>query len=111
MGLAFPAMGYSLIDGKTYRQINLKPTGFSKDQGVSMLRYTRPPRGQFAPSRKTQWVNMHRNAIRREISGGQHAPLWHAYTRRMGTWHFRIKGRRWGSVCSAISSCITTKKT
>lgn len=26
-------MGYSLIDGKTYRQINLKPTGFSKDPG------------------------------------------------------------------------------
>src|SRR5690606_18663082 len=44
--LAFPAMGYcSLIDGKTYRKINLKPTCFSKNPGVSMLRYTHLPRG------------------------------------------------------------------
>src|SRR5690606_39987647 len=61
MGLAFPAMGYSLIDGKTYRQINLKPTGFFQDhrgqhaplhaspQGVSLLRYGTPHGGQHAP--------------------------------------------------------------
>lgn len=53
---------------------------------------------------------MRRNAIRRKISGGQHPPLWHAYTRRMGTWLFRIKGRRWGSVCSAISRSHTDIK-
>src|SRR5690606_38776654 len=105
MGLAFPAMGYSLIDGKTYRQINLKPTGFSQDhrgqhaplhaspEGVNMLRYGTP-----------QGVNMLRNTIRRKKQGGQHPPLWHALTLRKGRWCSGIKGRRWGSACSAIST-------
>ena len=68
MGLAFPAMGYSLIDGKTYRQINLKPTGFFQDSGgqprtrsgQAMLRYTPPPKGSVCSVA--------------ENPGGQHAP-------------------------------------
>src|SRR5690606_3935406 len=35
-GLFFPAIGYSLIDGKTYLQINLKPTGFPKSLRVQL---------------------------------------------------------------------------
>src|SRR5690606_29173225 len=35
--------------------------------------------------------------------GGQHPPLWHALTQRKGRWCSGIKGRRWGSACSAIS--------
>jgi len=103
MGLAFPAMGYSLIDGKTYRQINLKPTGFSKDPGGSMLRYTPPPRGQFAPLRKPaggQHAPQHN--LSKNI-GGQHPPLWHAHTMRTGTWLIKVVDRRWGSACSALS--------
>src|SRR5690606_17321273 len=103
MGLAFPAMGYSLIDGKTYRQINLKPTGFSKDPGGSMLRYTPPPRGQFAPLRKPaggQHAPQHN--LSKNI-GGQHPPLWHAHTMRTGTWLIKVVNRRWGSACSALS--------
>ena len=103
MGLAFPAMGYSLIDGKTYRQINLKPTGFSKDPGGSMLRYTPPPRGQFAPLRKPaggQHAPQHN--LSKNI-GGQHPPLCHAHTMRTGTRLIKLVGRRRGSACSAIS--------
>src|SRR5690606_5854921 len=98
MGLAFPAMGYSLIDDKTYRQINLKPTGFSKDPGVSMLRYTPPSRGQFAPLQKPaggQHAPQHN--LSKNI-GGQHPPLWHAHTMRTGTWLIKLVGRRWGQL-------------
>jgi len=85
----------SLIDGKTYRQINLNLPTFPKTKGVSLLRYERP-----------QGVNMLRNTIRWKILRGQHPPLWHAHTMRMG---IRLINQGWlyTLTTSAKSSWLT----